>query len=639
MPPHCRGPRPSERELENAFHPYEKLVIGLPTAMEGWRRAYGTARDWYSLSPNPLLDPPANLLGDKRGNDHNRSQALPSRFISVQVGVAAARPLLPNAPRTNEPHFPHPSAVPPAAGDDALYCDVCQRDFATREKYEAHMDTHMYCTVPGCRFTCRKGKSWRMEEHMELLHNRPDAPNLVDTNAYLEQRRRRFPTQDAVKMKVEELYYKAARGVVLPDERRRWMQQHGIVIRKRPRSDASVIIRGGLPAGSRSPSVASAVSVPPSRSSSGSPCSSSRSSSEHHHKRSPQRNLRGPLQPQTQSSASDVEGGKARFIQPPSVTSYQGPDPTVVSIQASTKFSQGPPAEDESTDAVDPLATALPLAKQSSPSSASAAGGHSARAHPPKIIPLGPNGTLTPRQRVQLVRERYAAAKDVPQFYVCHRCGIKGEHWVSDCPTKGDNTYDRHVVWGEAKLSAVEKTSKPYRERAEKVQNELDQRVSSDALRPEEPEARAPNDSGVEKAITEQVHGSAPTQPSPSELLRSPPVAPQEEASANATLQSDVHTTIAFDTPKDQTSEDMPPVPQSAAPPADAPKEVTRMMAPVAAARHAQPHRREPPRRPPPPPTLYERLTEEAKIDEQGVLLQALRFFVARDFFEGCSKP
>ncbi|CBZ23972.1 conserved hypothetical protein [Leishmania mexicana MHOM/GT/2001/U1103] len=630
MPPRHRVPRPSHRELENAIRPYDKLVIGLPTAMEGWRRAYGTVREWCKLAPNPLLGSPVNVLGEENGNDRSRALTLPSRSISGHPGDATARPPPSNAPHTNAQRFPQTGYAPAARKDDALYCDACQREFATQEKYEAHMDTHMYCTVAGCRFTCRKGKPWRMEEHMELLHNRPDAPNLVDTSAYLEQRKSRFPTQDAVKMKVEELYYKAARGVVLPDERRRWMQQHGIVIRKRPRTEASVIIRGELPAESRSPSTASSASALSSRSSR----RSSRSSSEHRHRRSSHRNPREPPQPPAHSPASSAEGAQARFIQPPSVPSYQDPDPTAAPIQASDASPQGTPTGDQGTDAVGPTTTVVPLVKQSSPSPASSGGAHAGRAHPTKIIPLGPNGTLTPRQRVQLVRERYAAAKDVPQFYVCHRCGIKGDHWVSDCPTKGDNTYDRHVVWGEAKLSTVERSAKSHREKAEKDNNGSEQRGPEDAPQQEAAETTAPSDSGVGQAVAEQVHDSAPTHPSPSELLTAAPVTSQEEGSANATPPSESHATATADAPNDQSNEDMPPVPQSAAPPADALREVTRMMAPVAAARHAQPHRRDPARRPPPPPTLYERLTEEARIDEQGVLLQALRFFVARDFFE-----
>ncbi|CAJ1029435.1 Zinc knuckle, putative [Leishmania lindenbergi] len=623
MPPHHSVPHPSSHELKNAIHPYDKLVIGLPTAMEGWRRAYGSVREWCKLPSNPLLVSPVNGGGEESRSDRNHPLTPSSRSTSGHPDSAAARPFPSSVPHTNGPCFHKLSTVPASRKDAALYCDACQREFATEEKYAAHMDTHVYCTVAGCRFTCRKSKPWRMEEHMELLHNRPDAPNLVDTSAYLEQRKRRFPTQDAVKVKVEELYYKAARGVVLPDERRRWMQQHGIVIRKRPRTDASMIIRGELPTESRSPSTASSASA----SSSCSSRRSSRSSSEHRQRCFPRRSPREL----PQSPASTAAGRRTRFIQPPSAPPYQESDPTAAPTQASTESPQVSTTGDQCIDAVSPAATALPSAK---PSSSSSAGAHAAPAHPSKIIPLGPNGTLTPRQRVQLVRERYAAAKDVPQFYVCHRCGIKGEHWVGDCPTKGDSTYDRHVLWGEAKFSAVEKGAKPRREKVEKDNDEPEQPRQRSAPQQEEPEATAPSDSGIEQTVAEQVRADAPIQLAPDEPCKVSSVAPDAEAHTSSTPPPGDCAAAAVDIPNVQSDEDAPPVPHSAALPTGTPKEVTRMMAPVAAAKHAQTHRREPARRPPPPPTLYERLTEEARMDEQGILLQALRFFVARDFFQ-----
>ncbi|KAG5490496.1 hypothetical protein JKF63_00616 [Porcisia hertigi] len=638
MPPRFALPRPSPRELENAIHPFDKLVIGLPTAMEEWRRMYGPLREWCKLPPNPLLVNPVSEGGEESSASRNCRLAASSRATtSGPPSSAALHPPPSTAPRTNEPHFQKSSAAPAPKRNDALYCDACQRDFATQEKYAAHMETHIYCTVAGCRFTCRKGKPWRMEEHMELLHNRPDAPNLVDTHAYLEQRKRRFPTQDAVKIKVEELYYKAARGVILPDERRRWMQQHGIVIRKRPRTESSFIVRGELPTGSRSPSAESSAcsSSSPSR-------RSSRSSSTRRQRRSPRKGPHEPPQRPQQSPPNNNDGGPARFIQPLSVPSYQEFDPTAVPTQPSTKSPRLSPAENQGADAdASSSATAgFSSMKSSCHSQASPAGVRAAPAHPTKIIPLGPNGTLTPRQRVQLVRERYAAAKEVPQFYVCHRCGIKGEHWVADCPTKGDGTYDRHVVWGEAKLSpAVGRGAKPRREHAEKGSDVAEDRGFCDPPPQGTTETAAPSDSCAEQAVNTQSQVDAPTSSSPGVPSKALPVAPQEEVRANATPLSEGCATAVAVAPTDDSDDDAPPPLHSAAPPPDAPKEVTRMMAPVAAAKRVQPHRREPVRRPPPPPTLYERLTEEARMDEQGVLLQALRFFVARDFFQDAPQP
>jgi hypothetical protein len=587
--------------LEKAYHPFDKLVIGLPPAMVRWVQAYGPAADWKSLPANPLMESVR-----RRNEVGSRDTPLTSSDVPRPPSVGT---------RSGDAEAPsrQPSARPAAAR--VLRCDTCDRDFATEEKYEAHMKTHIYCTVPGCRFTCRENRAHLMQEHMDALHNRPDAPNLVDTSAYLEQRKRRFPTQEVIKDKVEELYYKAARGVVLPDERRRWMRQHGIDVGKRPRTEASYIARGRLPEKSRSPSAPSDASDGESDKTSSS--SQPRGDGDRHDSlptRCPLHEI--PQSPQSlpPSQNARAEAAHPRFIQPP-----------VAPVAGSQEDPTAPPP------IVPPAAAAVPdqprVASSSSPTVSSSrqrpASAASAGPHPIKIIPLGPNGTLTPRQRVQLVRERYASAKEVPQFYVCHRCGRKGEHWVDDCPTKGDATYNRHVVWGEAKMEAGEGRPKATTGPRERTNRSCDEQMEEG-----QQEGRSPNADGTraekimeEARMGEGGMGAQPqVVPQPTHEGALAPPLPHDNASSSGINAND--------------DDDAPPVPQSAAPPVDAAKEVTRVMAPVAAAKYAQPNRRDPLRRPPPPPTLYQRLTEEEHLNEQGVLLQAMRFFTAREFFQ-----
>lgn len=118
--------------------------------------------------------------------------------------------------------------------DFRFYCDSCQKGFNNARQFDSHMDDHVWCTHEGCKFTCRKDKQWKMELHVASLHNRPDAPDLANTDAYLASRRRRFPTKDHVEKKVEEFFYRAAKGELLPDERRRWLKQHGVFVSKKP---------------------------------------------------------------------------------------------------------------------------------------------------------------------------------------------------------------------------------------------------------------------------------------------------------------------------------------------------------------------------------------------------------------------
>lgn len=574
--------------LAKAYHPFDKLIIGLPPAMPSWVRAYGPATEWLHLPPNPLI---------------------PSVRRQLEAGDANTAAVLPTPSSADAGVRDHDRSPPPSASrhsPKSYRCDTCDRDFASEEMYEAHMKSHIYCTVPGCHFTCRDTRAHLMQEHMDALHNRPDAPNLVDTGAYLEQRKRRFPTQEVIKDKVEELYYKAARGVVLPEERRRWLRQHGVDVGKRARTEASFIARGSVPEeGARSPSA---------QSNAGSGRSSELSESRQH-RRSP---LRSPAEEHRE------EPPQPRFIQPPAALLPKDPTAAPPSVPAASE--QPPMAPPQQSSPTPTAATSSsPLPSRQPPTAAS---------HQVKMIPLGPNGTLTPRQRVQLVRERYAAAKEVPQFYVCHRCGRKGEHWVDDCPTKDDATYNRHVVWGEAKMEVGE-GGKARSRAAQKGRAEPNSRdVPPEMVAKEEVKASPPPQSVQQEASTDPQESpqEAPhAEEKPEEKPDATSSCADHDISAS-TAPAHSSTSGAEDNDKNN-DDDAPPVPQSAAPPADAPVEVTRVMAPVAAARYAQ-QRRDPPRRPPPPPTLYERLTEEERMNEQGLLLQAMRFFTARDFFQ-----
>ena len=249
--------------------------------------------------------------------------------------------------------------------DYSFYCDTCQRGFYQKQRYDAHMEEHMWCTHEGCKFTCLKVKAWKMEMHVEALHNRPDAPNLLDVEKYLSQRKSRFPTKELVQSKVEELFYKAARGEVLPDERRRWMRQHGIVIKKRPNSERAFI-----------------------------------SSNAH-----------------ASTMKDEAEAGEEEDMEKRRVKKLQR-----------LEHAQG--------------------------GGGAAAGPAPPSTRPVKLIPKGPNGKLSKSQLVQLVRTKYQEATTVPPFYVCNRCGTKGVHWVSACPTAGNHEFDRQVVWAHPRANS-----------------------------------------------------------------------------------------------------------------------------------------------------------------------------------------
>ena len=344
-----------------------------------------------------------------------------------------------------------PPDAPLAPEEYPFYCDPCQKGFHHERQFTEHRAEHVYCSVPGCNFTLHKRKEWKMELHMEALHNRPDAPNLHDVGEYLKQRKQRFPTHETVASKMEELFYKASRGEVLPDERRRWMRQHGVIIKKRPRTDEAFIFSNA---------------------------------------------------------------GRGEHVDP------KPPKKQTVPIGA-------------------PATSPAPFVRK-------------------KMIPLGMNGKLSHAQRLQLVREKYRDAVRVHPFYVCNRCGEKGKHFVNECPTIGDDAFDRVISWGEAR-----------KQRAE--ENDHDVAVAQG------------NDEPVERKAERELDRS-------SEVMQAQSV----------TLQDiDKPTTLPSNALKG-------------------------------------PHEgRRAPRRPSKlPPTFYEKLAGDDKLHSRGLLLQAIRFFIFRNFFE-----
>ena len=88
--------------------------------------------------------------------------------------------------------------------DWAFFCEPCDKGFYNHAKYMDHCSEHIYCPVPGCNFLCRR--EYKMELHKVLLHDRNNV-NLQDTEKYLEERKKRFPTREKAEKaeKIKEL--------------------------------------------------------------------------------------------------------------------------------------------------------------------------------------------------------------------------------------------------------------------------------------------------------------------------------------------------------------------------------------------------------------------------------------------------
>lgn len=430
---------------------------------------------------------------------------------------------LPGAPATRDSSR---RGEAPQKEDFQFYCDPCQKGFHTQLRYQEHLKDHIYCNVPGCKFTCRKSKQWKMELHVETLHNRPDAPQLQDVDAYLRQRRGRFPTSDAVQSKVEELFYKASRGEVLPDERRRWMRQHGVMISKKRARDESGFVS---------------------------------------------------------SNASKVDGTTELQSSSGAVRAERDAPTKVVFLEA-------------------------PVPVKTDPLSAP----HEVAPAPRKqrLVPEGPDGRLSKSQKVQLIREKYRESQVVPKFYVCNRCGEKGTHWVADCPMLHDERFERHNDWGE------DHRPRPRLERPTANQDE-ESAVDGDAT----------CSIAVPTELKESADAIEHALPSGGDDVTACSRHAQEELiTAGGVAEHDIDAPAATDARGGDHSPEV--------------REFVKVIQPVAAKRmrgHTsgrgvgrrqdvltnRDHQH----------SLFSRLTVDEGINDKGLLLQALRFFVVRDFF------
>ncbi|CCW67435.1 unnamed protein product [Phytomonas sp. Hart1] len=611
-----------------------------------------SAQETDSLDPNILLPLAVNLTGTHPLPLWQRlpvnplctfKPILPSNRLQGGISSGAAnasqsflQPPSNHPPETSSPSFHQGELVSkskrglPEKEDFLYYCDACQKGFKLQEKYDAHMENHIYCNVPGCGFTCRKDRGWKMEEHVNMLHNRPNAPDLVDNTRYLDQRRSRFPTQDAIKQKVEELYYKAARGAVLPNERRRWMQQHGVHIQKRFRSEHTYIQRGKPPWGINEDEQPHPVRDANDDEQANAGVATGGGSPE---EKEPDPALPiCPSSPHTNSSHRARSGDANRSTSP--VSFCQALSENGSSSDHSTRSSLRRAGEINPTEAHPPAA---PLSGDGDNQKASCAVPPPLFHHQSKLI-----------QRVERQREN----GQVPRYYVCNRCGVKGSHWLSDCPTKGNPLYNRHMVWGEPKLSKPDAGTSPALNSANPFANAKGEVPPGLGSSP----AEEPPQVGEEGADAKGDFQTADDSPS----LR-PGAAPIPRSVAHGDSLRD--TNRGFE---DEAEFDALPPPEVTARAGPTPvercqakksgkfgpnddgaatKDVSRMLAPVAAKKFLQARMQDKERKgrgkpsdlrereTSKEPTLYERLTEEDRLNEKGLLLQAIRFFVARDFF------
>jgi hypothetical protein len=95
-----------------------------------------------------------------------------------------------------------PKINPNKVVEDTTYsCDACERSFTNKIQYQAHLSSHIKCSVPGCEFAA----SHRVMKLHKLAHTIPNfgkKETPEEIAKYLEERKRRYPTKENIQKKV-----------------------------------------------------------------------------------------------------------------------------------------------------------------------------------------------------------------------------------------------------------------------------------------------------------------------------------------------------------------------------------------------------------------------------------------------------
>ncbi|KYQ60321.1 Nuclear fragile X mental retardation-interacting protein 1, partial [Trachymyrmex zeteki] len=98
------------------------------------------------------------------------------------------------------------------------YCEVCDRDFPSENDLSSHKRTHMLCGIDGCTFSAYPSlveKHISMQHRSGLYQKLKDLSTPEDIEKWITERKKRYPTEDNIKLRKAEELEKVQRGEVI----------------------------------------------------------------------------------------------------------------------------------------------------------------------------------------------------------------------------------------------------------------------------------------------------------------------------------------------------------------------------------------------------------------------------------------
>ncbi|XP_077282847.1 FMR1-interacting protein NUFIP1 isoform X2 [Temnothorax americanus] len=108
-----------------------------------------------------------------------------------------------------------------SSGDDddaPRYCEVCDRDFPSAADLSEHRRTHKLCGIDGCKFSAHPSlveKHISMQHRTGLYHRLKDLSTPEDIDTWITERKKRYPTENNIKLRKAEELEKLQRGEII----------------------------------------------------------------------------------------------------------------------------------------------------------------------------------------------------------------------------------------------------------------------------------------------------------------------------------------------------------------------------------------------------------------------------------------
>ncbi|KAL0101498.1 hypothetical protein PUN28_018967 [Cardiocondyla obscurior] len=165
--------------------------------------------------PRGRVPPPPQMIPPMRfrygaGNGNTKGKALGN---SKKVKIEAH--LYPD----EEPYDQRDENYVSSDDDDAShYCEVCDRDFLSENDLAEHKSTHMLCGIDGCKFSAHPllvEKHINMQHRTGLYQRMKDLSTPEDIEKWIMERKKKYPTEDNIKLHKAEELEKVQRGEII----------------------------------------------------------------------------------------------------------------------------------------------------------------------------------------------------------------------------------------------------------------------------------------------------------------------------------------------------------------------------------------------------------------------------------------